>query len=353
VTAVDVHGHCVPRAFLDEVVASQPFGVGAETRDGRYLVTMPGRETLRPIGGVMLDSPHRLDWMASQGLTHQIVGPWLDIQGQELPVPGGAQWARLLNEALAETVAASAAINGSPVLSGYATVHLADAELAAAELHRAVTDLGLRGAMIPVTLPSGSLSEPRYDAFWAAAVELDTPIMLHATTASSATELLARYPSLRGLFARQIEASLVTAELIVSGVLDRFRRLRVIAVHGGGLLPYQAGRFDDNTRGVRGASAPARLVSEIVASFYYDTVLMTDSAIRFLIEYAGPERVMVGSDFGATATARDDAPVTDPVVAARLAPTVTAAVLHGTAERVFRLNCGSTALFTPNSGPGA
>lgn len=80
--AVDVHGHCVPRAFLDVLVATEPFGVRAETRDGRYLVTMPGRQALRPIGGAMLDGPRRMSWMAGQGLTHQIVGPWLDIRAR-------------------------------------------------------------------------------------------------------------------------------------------------------------------------------------------------------------------------------------------------------------------------------
>ncbi len=336
--AVDIHGHCVPRAFLDEVVALQPFGVRAEAHVGRYLVTMPGRETLRPVAGVMLDGPGRWEWMARQGLTHQIVGPWLDIQGQELPARDGVQWARLLNDALAQLAADTTPPGEPPRLSAYATLHLADAGLAADELHRAVGDLGLRGAMIPATLPSGSLSEPRYDTLWAAAVELGAPIMVHATTQSPATELLARYPSLRGLFARHVEASLVTAELIVSGVLDRFPQLRFIAVHGGGLLPYQAGRFDNHTRDARGRTDGPRDPSEILASLYYDTVLMTKTAIRFLIDYAGPDRVMAGSDFGAAPAERGGVSVSGAIVAAQAGPAVTAAILHGTAERVFGLN---------------
>ncbi len=336
--AVDVHGHCVPRAFLDEVVALQPFGVRAEAHAGRYFVTMPGRQTLRPVAGVMLDGPERWEWLAGQGITHQVVGPWLDIQGQELPARDGTRWARLLNEALAQLVAESA-LSGEPSrLSAYATLHLADAGLAADELRRAVRDLGLRGAMIPATLPSGSLSEPRYDTLWAAAVDLDMPIMVHATTQSPAAELLAHYPSLNGLFARHVEASLVTAELIVSGALDRFPQLRFVAVHGGGLLPYQAGRFDNDTCHARACVNRARAPSEILASFYYDTVLMTTSAIRFLIDYAGPDRVMVGSDFGATPAERGGAPVSSAVAAAQADPAITAAILYRTAERIFGLD---------------
>ena len=46
--AIDVHGHAVPRAFLEEVVRARPFGVEAEVDQDRYFVTFPGRGRLRP-----------------------------------------------------------------------------------------------------------------------------------------------------------------------------------------------------------------------------------------------------------------------------------------------------------------
>jgi aminocarboxymuconate-semialdehyde decarboxylase len=121
-------------------------------------------------------------------------------------------------------------------------------------------------------------------------------------------------------------------------VLDRFPQLRFVAVHGGGLLPYQAGRFDNDFCEARGKADRPRHPSEILASFYYDTVLMTKTAIRFLIDYAGPDRVMVGSDFGAAPAERGAVSVSGAVVAAQADPAVTAAILHGTAERVFGLD---------------
>src|ERR1700691_3854437 len=103
--AIDVHGHAVPRAFLDEVVRSRPFGVEAEVTEDKYFVTFPGRKRLRPVAGVMLDTTDRRGWFAEQEVTHQVVAPWLDLHGQELPAAGGGRGVRLLHDAVGESIA--------------------------------------------------------------------------------------------------------------------------------------------------------------------------------------------------------------------------------------------------------
>jgi aminocarboxymuconate-semialdehyde decarboxylase len=51
-------------------------------------------------------------------------------------------------------------------------------------------------------------------------------------------------PMLYHYWADQELASMALAHLIYSGVFDRYPRLKVCAVHGGGFLPYSVGRFD-------------------------------------------------------------------------------------------------------------
>lgn len=327
--AIDVHGHCVPRAFLDEVVRTAPFGVQAEVADDKYYLTFPGQQRLRPVAGVMLDTTDRGPWFTEQDVTRQVVAPWLDIHGQELPAADGARWVRLLNDAVAESVS-----DRARHLSGHATLHLADADAAAGELRRTVRELGLRSAMIPASLPSGRLSEPRFDALWAAAVELDVPVVLHPATKAPANALLAQYPSLNGLFARQVDVTLTTAELMVAGVFDRFPALRLVLVHGGAFLPYQVGRFD---RDAKGGGGSRRLPSDIARSLYYDTVLMSAASVRFLLDYAGPRQVLIGSDFGAAPAERTGVPLTAAVREASTDHAVVQAVLAGNATRIFGL----------------
>jgi aminocarboxymuconate-semialdehyde decarboxylase len=193
-----------------------------------------------------------------------------------------------------------------------------------------VVELDMRGVMLQCTPPGAPLSDPSFDPLWTVATELGVPVILHATTESPAARMLAAYPSLNGLFARNIETTLVTADLLVGGVLDRFPELRLVAVHGGGLLPYQVGRFaQDHPRpGARG-------VTELVRSLYYDTVLLTESACAFLLDFVGADRVMVGSDFGATRTEREGVSVTGPAILAARSDVARDAVLAGNARRLF------------------
>jgi aminocarboxymuconate-semialdehyde decarboxylase len=327
--AVDVHGHAIPRAFLDEVVATRPFGVEAEVSEEKYFVTIPGQKRLRPVAGVMLDTTDRGGWFAEQEVAHQVVAPWLDLHGQELPAADGARWVRLLNDAVAESIADSARR-----LSGHATLHLADADAAAEELRRAVTELGMRSAMIPASLPEGRLAEPRFDELWAAAVELDIPVVLHPATVAPANDLLAQYPALSMLFARQVDSTLTTADLIVAGVFDRFPDLQLVVVHGGGFLPYQIGRFD---RDMKRDGETRRLPSDIAKTLYYDTVLMSAPAVRFLLDFAGPGQVLIGSDFGAAVKERSGVRLTAAVREASSDPAVVRAVLDGNATRILKL----------------
>ena len=325
--AIDVHGHWVPQSFLDEVVRHQPFGVTAELTDGKYLLTFPGQKQLRPVAGVMLDTTDRTDWFSKQGVGHQVVAPWLDVHGQELPAADGATWVRMLNDAMAESVS-SAALG----VTAHATLHLADPAAAATELRRAVTELGMRSAMLPVAQPVGKLSDPGFDDLWATAEELDVPVVLHPPTKAPSSDLMAQFPALKGLFGRQIDSTLTAAELITTGVLDRFPNLRLVLVHGGGFLPYQAARFD---RDAKGGDPQRRLPSEIVRSLYYDSVLLSPEAVRFLYDYIGHERVLVGSDFGAAPVERAGVRVTAAVTAASDDATTTDAVLTGNARSLF------------------
>jgi aminocarboxymuconate-semialdehyde decarboxylase len=329
--AIDVHGHCVPEAFLNEVVRTQPFGVQAEVADGKYMVTYPGCKPLRPIAGVMLDTADRGGWFAAQQVTHQVVAPWLDVAGQELPAADGARWVAMLNDALAQSVAGS-----SGRLSAHATLHLADPDAAARELGRAVGELGMRSVMLPTSLPAGRLADERFDAVWAAAAELDVPVVLHPTTRSPAADMMAHYPTLNGLFGRQVDSTLTTAELITAGVFDRYPGLRLMIVHGGGFLPYQSARFDRDAK--RGAEAPGRLPSQVIGSLYYDTVLLSAAAVRFLLDCAGPEHVLTGSDFGAAARERAGVALTAAIREAAPDAATADAVLAGNARRLFRLS---------------
>ena len=93
IKGIDIHAHGVPKEFLEEVRRTRLGGVDVVTTDdGGYILTFPNCKPLRPAAGIMLDFTQRLSWLDEQGMQQQLIGPWLDLHGQELPASDGQVW---------------------------------------------------------------------------------------------------------------------------------------------------------------------------------------------------------------------------------------------------------------------
>jgi aminocarboxymuconate-semialdehyde decarboxylase len=288
---IDAHGHGVPPAFLEDLKRTHLGGVSVDLVDGRYVVTLPGQAPLRPMLPGMVDFERRLAWLDDEHLDQQLIGPWLDVHGQDLPAEPGQEWVRRLNDALADAVAPF----GSR-LRAYATLHLADPAAAGRELERATRQLGMLGCMLPTSTPTATLHNSAFDALWEVACDLDVPVMLHPPTVGPAS-CVAGMDRFGGLYGRLIDSTMAAAQLLLSGVFDRYPRLRIVLVHGGGFLPYQTGRLANTTRG--GGYGPTLQAStlEYVQRYFYDTTLMSAAAVRLLVDVVGANHVMLGSDY--------------------------------------------------------
>jgi aminocarboxymuconate-semialdehyde decarboxylase len=176
-------------------------------------------------------------------------------------------------------------------------VPLQSGALAAAELHHAVGTLGHRAVQIGARVEEEGLDAPAFDPFWEACVARNVPVIIHPAD-------LTVPPRIRRLFLHILvgnpsETTYAAAALLLGGVFDRFPRLRVLLVHGGGCLPYQFGRID---RGRTAAPPFARgavqlPLSKYAANLYYDSVLHDDDALKFLIGRVGAGKVALGSDY--------------------------------------------------------
>ncbi|HUF81593.1 MAG TPA: amidohydrolase family protein [Burkholderiales bacterium] len=322
---IDIHAHGVPRQFLEEVKRTRLGKVDVAAADGGYVLTFPGCAPLRPAAGIMIDFTKRLGWLDGQGMSQQLIGPWLDVHGQELPPADGQEWVRQLNDAMAETVSGSARR-----LLAHATLHLADPQAAARELERCAGKLGMTGCMIPTNLPQGELSEIRYDALWEAAQSLDIPVVLHPLMDGPAACMFQHTPRFKNLYGRTIDTTIVATQLILAGVFDRFPRLRLVLVHGGGFLPYQTARLD------REFGKNGKLPSDTVKRFYYDTVFMSAPALQLLFSLVGTGQVMIGSDYAAGPVERPGPKLTESLDAAGIDARARKMVVRDTAESLFR-----------------
>jgi len=292
---IDVHAHGIPRTLLTEIDrrGDRYGGMAVEQGASGPVVILPGAKRLRPLAAKMLDFDSRIAWLDERGLSHQVVSPWLDMQGHELDTPAGAAWAEVLNDTLAEACA-----NSSGRLIPLATIPFGDAAASVREMERCAKDLGLTGAMVSTNPGSTNLWDEALDELWTAAEDLGQVIVLHPPVLG-ATSALPDGAEFGNLWHRLVDTTLVATRLILNGVLDRHPKLRLVLVHGGGFLPYQAGRLDrsyaigTHPQSAIGDKAP----SDYIGRFHYDTCVMQPPAIRLLADVAGLDKVVLGSDY--------------------------------------------------------
>ena len=117
--------------------------------------------------------------------------------------------------------------------AGVALISLYDIEAACEELRRA-RSMGLLGGMIGLSPPPGSppYSSPVYDRFWATAEELEMPLVLHEITGGAESRLIIAYwdeHASLGTVINHHEAQRTLGMIILSGVLERFPKLKIIS----------------------------------------------------------------------------------------------------------------------------
>ena len=307
---IDAHAHQIPPDFSHRLAADGE-RVGVRLRpDGR--VEFASGEVSRPL------QPRLLSPTAPAGCDLQIVSPWVDLLGYGLDAERGGGWARLLN----------AGMRGKPAL---ATVPLQDGRAAADELHWALGQ-GFLGVEIGSNASGRELSDPGLEPFWDACAGTRAPVFIHPAYTIASPRVGAYY--LHNLAANPFDTTLAVAQLIFGGVLDRHPDLVVILAHGGGYWPYQFGRFDRGHAVRPESGGSAKAPRAYLRTFYYDTIVHSGEALRYLVGLVGADRVMLGTDSPFDMGDPQPGATLD---AAGLTRSDRQMITRGTAEAVFRI----------------
>lgn len=204
----------------------------------------------------------------------------------------GLELARLLNDHLAEVVAAH-----PRRFIGLGTVPLQDPDRASRELERCVSGLGLAGIQIGTHVGARNLDDPDLFPVFQTAERLGAAVFVHPWD-MLAPERMQSYwlPWLVGM---PTEAALAICAVIFGGVLERLPRLRIGFAHGGGAFPGLFGRIARGFEArpdlvaVRNPNPPERYLRQI----YLDSLTHDAGMLRLLLERHGADRVALGSDY--------------------------------------------------------
>jgi aminocarboxymuconate-semialdehyde decarboxylase len=294
--AVDVHAHLVPPGLVDAARAGGLPGVVAEAGDGGRPVLTAGTDRLGPVGPEMTDLGGRLRWMDERSIAEQWVSPWLDLfTWHRFGGEADGRWTAAVNEALAEAARASG--------GRLRPVPFVDISAGADAAARDATDLAERHGPPAVMLsthpphPAGvsSVADVSLAPLWDRIAELGLPVLLHPPGNGPAQAFTP--PVLQNVAGRIIDTTAAVLQMMADGLFDRLPGLRVIVVHGGGFLPYQAFRLDGLERsGLLATTGMTQPPSAVLRRLFYDTVALDALSIELLVRRAGASQVLLGSD---------------------------------------------------------
>ena len=277
----------------------------------------------------------RLQSMDEAGITLQVLsntGPGPDL----VPGPDGIAIAREMNDHLAAAVA-----RHPTRFAGFAVLPMQSPDAAPKELVRAVRELGFLGALVNGTTEGRFLDHPCYEALLAAAVELDVPIYIHPHLAPEPVRR-AYYSDLPDGAGRVLEGpgwgwhsetAIQILRLVLSGALDRHRRLKLVIGHMGEMLPMMLARADEVF------SLDVDHLSRPISRAILDQVWLTTSGIftepPFLaaLKTFGIDRIMFSVDYPYAPNAKGRA-FLDRL---SLSPTDMAKLCHGNADALLKL----------------
>jgi aminocarboxymuconate-semialdehyde decarboxylase len=288
---IDVHTHFIPPGLLDEirrvgVVCNSPY----EDRPGLGIFVHTPERPYGPIRPSFYDLDMRLSYMDESGIEKQVLMAPPFAFYYWTKVPEARALMTLENDGIAEAIR-----HPSRRFIGFGTVMLQDVPASVREIER-IQKLGLVGVEIGSNVNGMGLDDPELHDFYAALETYDMALLIHPHNVAG-QERMPDY-HLRNLLGFPLDTTLAAAQLIFSGVLDRFPRLRICLGQAGGFLPYIVGRLDagfvarpECRRNIE------RRPSEYLRRFYYDTIIHSAHSSAFLIDTVGADRVMLGSDF--------------------------------------------------------
>jgi aminocarboxymuconate-semialdehyde decarboxylase len=229
--------------------------------------------------------------MDADGVQTQVVSPTPVFFSYDRPADEAAKVARIFND-LALEICAPAPQRLLP----FCQVPLQDTDAACRELERSLA-AGHVGVEIGNHVGDRDLDDAGIVTFLQHAASLDAPVFVHPWDMPNSPRLdrwMAQW--LTGMPA---ETHLSILAMILGGVFDSVSPdLRICFAHGGGSFAFWVGRMDNawhERHDVLGTSQHPP--SHYLGRFYVDSVVFDERALRLLVDTAGPDRVVVGSDY--------------------------------------------------------
>ena len=291
--SIDVHAHLTPQCFWRATENGGDWHTLKRETDARgmeYALVGGRRQALPP--RAKWTPEERLADMDSLGVDVHVVSPYVGFYNYHLPVEVAGATSAATNDEIAGMIR-----TWPERFAGLGTLPMQDVKAAIAEMERCMTRLGLKGVEINDHINGRTLEEPEFRPFWKAAQELGALVFFHQGGDTVVTPRSARY-HLPNSIGNLADRAVTFATLVSGGVMDEFPDLKICLGHGGGYTCFGIGRMDHGWQ-VR-SEARVHITqppSAYLGRFYYDCIVYTEPALRFLVDSVGADRVVFGTDW--------------------------------------------------------
>lgn len=268
---IDVHFHLIPPFYRDAV-----YEAGRGPAIGRY-------PDWRPELALEIMNQHGIALSIAS-----IAQPGVSFMPDEQAVT----YARRCNEYAAELIAQHPQRFGS---FGLLPMHEMDA--AVAEAHYCLDALKFEGISLFASYGEKFLGDASFDPLMEFLDAREAVVHIHPGMHPSSRSLDLPWPGF--MIEYPFDTTRAAVNLLFSGALERFSRIRFILSHAGGTLPYLAWRL--SVAPMIDSRLKQRSRVEIFAAlkvFWYDNALASGpQSMAALSQIAAPERILFGSDW--------------------------------------------------------
>jgi aminocarboxymuconate-semialdehyde decarboxylase len=324
---VDAHAHVIVPEICRDAAPGESWRPRVyRDENGSQVVELDGRP-IRSAIGEFVDVEAILAAQDAAGVDRIVLSPWVPLLWYDADPAEALRRGRIQNEALAGLAHAH-----PERVAALGTVPLQDPALAVRELERLTEEGVLSGIEVAASVRGAYLGDVRFELFWEAAERTGALVFIHPTTRGFDAEAFREY-YLWNTVGNPLETTVTAAHMVMAGVMERYPRLRVLLAHGGGAVLALRGRLQ-HAHGFQ-PQARSRLSEspeESLRRFHYDTLTHDHELLRALVEFAGAERVLLGSDYPFD---MGDERAADSVRAAGLGADAEDAILAGNAARLL------------------
>ena len=288
-TVIDVHTHMLNDAWVN-LIAEHGECYTVKELGGQRVIHMDGAPFMTLTDG-MFDYTKRIEDMDKAGVDMAIVSltcPSVYWGGEDL----STRTAQMMNNDMAEQQS-----RWPDRIRHFATLPWQYPQTAVAELARAC-EAGAVGVFASANISGMSLTDEKIAPIWEEINRRGLPVLVHPAAPPGAGEMDVFDYNLIASVGFMFDTSLAVSRMIFDGFFDRYTDLKIIAGHGGGFLPYQAGRLDICYRNMAPCREKiSRPPSTYLSQICYDTVIFTQGALDLCINVGGADNVLYGSDY--------------------------------------------------------